>query len=399
MNFVIITGAPFPRGLAPTNRIAAYCRGLVEEGHSVEIICLFPTESRRDPLNTQTEGTYKGIKFLYASGKCVKAPFKFTAWLDKQKGLFRAFKYIRDGHKQQKYDALIITTYSKAAILTSKLLSRVIHVPLILEKGEFPIFIRKPKRFSLSKLISERFIFRLFDGFLVITHALKDYFLRHIDSGKPVGILPMCVETDRFHLDVAPESKQEIAYCGSLDNQKDGIHDLLDAFTQVAAKNPDWTLAVYGGDRAQVEAIRNRVRTTGIEKRVILSGWVESRRIPELLLGASILVLPRPASLQASGGFPTKLGEYLATGHPVIATSVGEIPFYLKNDQNAFIVPPSNPSALAEKIQFVIDHPQIARRVGQNGQQTADHVFHYKTISRQIVDFVKSLREPTDSRG
>ena len=49
-----------------------------------------------------------------------------------------------------------------------------------------------------------------------------------------------------------------------------------------------------------------------------------------------MLVLARPDNIQAKGGFPTKLGEYLATGNPVVVTKVGEIPNYLIDGVNAF---------------------------------------------------------------
>ena len=59
--------------------------------------------------------------------------------------------------------------------------------------------------------------------------------------------------------------------------------------------------------------------------------------MPKYLCNAKLLALARPDSIQAQGGFPTKLGEYLATGRPVVVTKVGEIPDYLEDGVNAFL--------------------------------------------------------------
>ena len=50
--------------------------------------------------------------------------------------------------------------------------------------------------------------------------------------------------------------------------------------------------------------------------------------------------MARPDSRQARGGFPTKLGEYLATGKPVCVTKVGEITVYLEDNVSAFLAEP-----------------------------------------------------------
>jgi glycosyltransferase involved in cell wall biosynthesis len=68
------------------------------------------------------------------------------------------------------------------------------------------------------------------------------------------------------------------------------------------------------------------IREYRLEGRIQWKGEVPRDQIPAILQHASLLVLPRPESKQAQGGFPTKLGEYLATGNPVCSTRVGEIP-------------------------------------------------------------------------
>jgi glycosyltransferase involved in cell wall biosynthesis len=106
--------------------------------------------------------------------------------------------------------------------------------------------------------------------------------------------------------------------------------------------------------------------------------------MPSLLVNASALALARPNNIQAQGGFPTKLGEYLATGNPVVVTSVGEIPNYLKHLENSYIAQPNNPDDFAEKLTLLFSDSSQAQSIGLRGKELAMGIFNYKTQSSSI---------------
>ena len=62
----------------------------------------------------------------------------------------------------------------------------------------------------------------------------------------------------------------------------------------------------------------NLVKELNLEEKVIFTGAVPYTDVPQLLIDAEILALDRPDNKQAKYGFPTKLGEYLMTGNPVV---------------------------------------------------------------------------------
>jgi glycosyltransferase involved in cell wall biosynthesis len=103
---------------------------------------------------------------------------------------------------------------------------------------------------------------------------------------------------------------------------------------------------------------------------------------------ATMLVFTRPSSLQADYGFSTKLGEYLATGRPVIATRTGEVEKYLKDGQNAFICDP-NENSIAEKICAISENYSLALKVGEEGRQCALRYFNNKIIALNAIEQVQ----------
>ena len=68
------------------------------------------------------------------------------------------------------------------------------------------------------------------------------------------------------------------------------------------------------------------------------------------------MALARPTNKQAEGGFPTKLGEYLATGNTVVVTNVGEIGEFLHDKVNAFVSDPDSPEKNFVKLFWIKIH-------------------------------------------
>ena len=105
-----------------------------------------------------------------------------------------------------------------------------------------------------------------------------------------------------------------------------------------------------------------------------------------MLNNAKLLCLARPSSLQSTGGFPTKLGEYLATGHPVVVTSVGEIPNYL-NRENSYIVEPDNNKLFGETINEILTDYDKAVEIGRKGKEVAMQNFNYSVQAVKLHNY------------
>ena len=76
-------------------------------------------------------------------------------------------------------------------------------------------------------------------------------------------------------------------------------------------------------------------------------------------------------------GFPTKLGEYLATGIPTICTRVGDIETYLNHNENSFLIEPDNTKQLTEAIINRYENYESFNSIGQKGRQVALSDFDY----------------------
>jgi glycosyltransferase involved in cell wall biosynthesis len=232
------------------------------------------------------------------------------------------------------------------------------------------------------------YIMKNLSGIYVISTYLMTYFSQYIDLNKII-IINMTVDHDRFIGKwPSPFSFKYIVYCGTMYGNKDGIHDLIDAYDRIKYKT-DLKLVLIGDtlDKRSIY-IKDLIREKNLEDRIVLTGSVESVEIPRYLKNAEILVLSRPDNLQAKSGFPTKLGEYLMTEKPIIITSVGDIPNFIKEGKNGFLVNPGNSELFAQKILYVSNNYKMAIEVARGGKETALNSFNYIIESAKLISFM-----------
>jgi glycosyltransferase involved in cell wall biosynthesis len=88
---------------------------------------------------------------------------------------------------------------------------------------------------------------------------------------------------------------------------------------------------------------------------------------PQIMAAADIVVL---ASLNEPWGLV--VSEAMAAGKPVVGTTSGAIPEQIVDNETGFLVPPSSPEALAEKIVVLARDPEMRKRFGQAGRLRAE---------------------------
>lgn len=227
-----------------------------------------------------------------------------------------------------------------------------------------------------------------------MTYALQDYLKQYVSKKCKLIVIPMTVDADRFeNLPLVDNSLGEyIAYCGDIGGNKDGVKNLITAFHYIEKDYPQLKLLLIGGtkdpnEKKVLEKYVNEINS----KNICFYGQVGRDEIPLLLCNAKILALARPSGLQSTGGFPTKLGEYLATGKPTIVTKVGDIPLYLKDGVNAFLVEPDKNKAFAEKMKYILNNYSEALTIAQNGKKLVYNTFNYMVQAKRIEIFLKTF--------
>lgn len=396
MQVIIITSGSYPYGGAATNRHLSYLKGLANIGAKIKLIIVQPDNNNQSTLSNKQFGVFEGVDFEYMTWKSNQQKrSKVVKLFAKIKAHYLSIKKIKNTiSKNGENTKLIILFTNPFEILLYLFFCRFHKIQFFHERTEYPFIGKNGFLSKLSLKFYLKCIIPKFDGLYVISKSLEKYFSDYVNKKETILHLPMTVDLERFTNMNKTESKygKYIAYCGSMYTDKDGIPDLIEAFNLFAKENIDTNLLLIGdtSDKNKFKLISNCINSSPFKNRIYTTGWIDRDEMPILLINAEILALARPDNIQAKGGFPTKLGEYLATGNPVVITDVGEHTEYLTDGVSAYISSPDNPSHFAEKLIQASRDLTISNKIGLNGKKIATQFFNNQIQSEKLYHFLNS---------
>lgn len=393
MNIVIVCRFPFPTGYSGTNRIISYSRGLIELGNKVKVLIINRTENKNNIKNKKLKGIYNGIEFEYISKNTVKPNSKFGKALYLLQDLVKSYMRLIKLSKELPIDILLISSdlcydvFLFSSLIKTKFINKVFWIV-----DEYPSPIRYgSKSISFISLFLYKLSLKKINGLISMTKAVRDFYKQICDFNFPSLIMPMTVEPERF---IYSSNNQQIlkiiTYIGNLEIYKDSLDILIEAFSLFYRERTDYKLWLVGEGK-DYKILKQKVDQMKLSDYIIFMGSKTREEIEKILSLSHILVLSRTKNKRSEGGFPTKLGEYLASGKPVITTNVGEISDYLTDKVNAFIVEPNNVEAFANCLLYVANHYDEAIKVGLEGKKLAESVFNYKTQAIRMYEFFKVI--------
>jgi glycosyltransferase involved in cell wall biosynthesis len=164
-----------------------------------------------------------------------------------------------------------------------------------------------------------------------------------------------------------------------------GIDVLLRAAGIMASRGSNFVLAIGGVGKEQtaLELLRSEL---GLENRVRFLGRVPDDQLPELLRAADLVVVPS----RSMEGFGMSTVEGLACGTPVVATDSGASPEILGPIDPALLVP-SDPGALAARIDELLRDPARRRELGAKGVESVRSRFAWPTIVAGLDEVYEEL--------
>lgn len=158
---------------------------------------------------------------------------------------------------------------------------------------------------------------------------------------------------------------------------------MVEALYELAMRNLDASLTIVGTGPMQFQ-IENLIEQLNLAHSVYLPGYQDNPY--DWLCKSDIFLL---TSLWES--LSLALMEAMAIGLPVIATATGGTPELITHLENGYLIPPNSPIALADAVEYLINHPAIAHTMGVNARK---HILDHYTIPKiadQLENYYLSL--------
>ena len=115
-------------------------------------------------------------------------------------------------------------------------------------------------------------------------------------------------------------------------------------------------------------------------------------RLPEYLDLADIIVLPQMDTLLARSQMPIKVFEAMAMAKPIIASNVSDLPLVLEGCGR--IVPPGDLVALAEAIEYVLNHPEESAAMGMAARRRCVNLYSREQTEKELLEIIRKHDAP-----
>jgi glycosyltransferase involved in cell wall biosynthesis len=190
---------------------------------------------------------------------------------------------------------------------------------------------------------------------------------------------------DRERLFPGIGNQKLVVLVGNMHSDVKGHSWLISSAPAVLREFPE-TRFVFAGDGDARPQFEEQVANLHLEHQFIFMG--RRSDIPDVLASCDIAVLPSKAE-----GLPNAVLEYMAAGLPTIASRVGGNPELVEDGVTGLLVPPQDIEALSGALLRLLRDPELARRIGSNGQHLAVENYSFERLIREVDALYTELLE------
>ncbi len=160
---------------------------------------------------------------------------------------------------------------------------------------------------------------------------------------------------------------------------------------EVAKVVPDVHFLIVGStlpsDRDQYTAqCVGLVNHSGIANRFHFTGQVADTA-PYLRM-STVFVLPSYRE-----GFPRSIVEAMGCGLPVVATNIRGCREAVEHGESGFVVPPRDSGALAERVTYLLENPEVRSRFRARARELAVELYDERMVQAKVVTFMREVFE------
>jgi hypothetical protein len=253
-----------------------------------------------------------------------------------------------------------------------------------LGKFYLPLIVRKPVACTMDAV--ERIAGRCFDAIVPATPEIAKRF--PAEKTVVVQNFPLLEEL------VAPEPvpydsrPPHFAYVGGITRAR-GAVEMVETIGRVSSSEAKLLLTgAFSPKNLQPE-----IEALPGWKKVDFLGWADRKQVANLLGNVRAgLVLFHPGPNHCSAQ-PNKMFEYMAAGLPVIASDFSLWREIVDGSGCGLLVDPMDPEAIAEAMQWILEHPAESEAMGRRGRQAVKERYNWEQEAKKLIRLYRRLLE------
>lgn len=291
-------------------------------------------------------------------------------------------------NKKKHYDTIwsLMATYNTFSALFVKILKPKIKFVFTLQDGDPIPYI---KRRALPLYPFFKMFFTRADHIQAISNYLAKW-AKEMGAKCPITVVPNAVDVELFSkLDI--EGVNQVTK--DLDKKpgdffiittsrlviKNAISDLIFALAFL----PTNVKLLILGQGYEENNLRVLVDKLNVADRVKFFGYIPHNEMPKYLQASDVFVRP-----SLSEGLGNSFLEAMAAGLPIIGTSVGGIPDFLKDGETGLFCEVKNPKSIAEKVEKISLNQELKVKIINNGKKLVEQNYRWEIVAEKMKNIL-----------
>lgn len=254
-------------------------------------------------------------------------------------------------------------------------------------------YLNKISKILLSNMfkVFERLVCKRFDAIVAATPYITDKFLLLNPVSITVNNFPLLGELSTGEINWGGKNK-EVSYIGGIASIR-GISQVVSAMALMSSG-----ARLQLGGRFSESAVETIAKADPGWERVDELGFIDREGVRDVLsrsVAGLVTFLPAPNHVDAQ---PNKMFEYMSAGLPVIASDFPLWREIIEGNSCGICVDPLQPRQIAEAIDYLIDNPVLAEKMGRNGQRAVQDKYNWLIEEKALLGLYDQLAKKRVSK-
>jgi glycosyltransferase involved in cell wall biosynthesis len=237
----------------------------------------------------------------------------------------------------------------------------------------------------------ERAVYRAATEIVALSPGMREGIVAAGVSPDRIALIPNASDLDLFDPALDPGDLRErlglgdafvCSYFGTMGEAND-LTQVLDAAALLRERGESDVRFVLQGDGKRRAALERDVRERGLDTVVLLppAGKLAAARLAAA--SDACMTIFKQVPILATNS-PNKLFDTFAAGRPAIVNTDGWQRTLVEEHEAGVFARPGDPTDLAERVLFLRDHPELARRMGENARRLAEREFDRRLLAERL---------------
>lgn len=379
----------FPYGFANIERQKLLSKGLVQAGARVTVVNRKGVHSSKKYRDLQAHGNVEGVDYIYLSGSAYRPSGFVKRNMQKITSFLAEIGYLIRSKRESHLDFILFNARNFSSLLYYYILFKILKVPVAFNYVELNSSMEN--RIYIWQKINDYLFENLGLKFIPIILPISDYIhqfsLQKNPSTKCLKIPSLC-DFEIFDGNKEVIEEKYILFCGAA-SYFETVTFVIDSYQSSNSDSHSLYLILNGSDK-ELKRVNAYVKNLPYAPNIKVFSNLPYSTLVSYYKSAYALVIPLRPILRDKARFPHKIGEYTASGRPIISNSFGEVSIYFHDLTNAYIATNYDVHEYGTKIKQVILDNEMANNVGNSGKKTGLEYFDYRKNGERIYSFFKS---------